>query len=69
MTERVRDLSFAERATWGTCPVCLAVDGVPCRDIIVKPLMTIHEIEGDGWAHMQREGAAPQRVRLVPCDE
>lgn len=56
---RFRLLTFAERATWGACPICAAASGEPCR---VEP----HASQGDPHgvqhrhptAHVETPGAA-----------
>lgn len=66
----VRELSFDERARWGTCPVCKAEHGQPCHaDVGIQ--MGTHVDgsrmrDGEG-AHMGRLQNAPDRVKEVPA--
>lgn len=68
--DRVRELSFAERARWGVCPVCSQPDGEPCASEVGVHL----SVKADGsrlktgeGAHAARLMRAPQRVREVPA--
>ena len=68
MTE-TRESTQEERMTWGTCPVCDAKHGEPCRPEMGFPLglNILGERPSEG-AHMGRLQAAPRRVRLVAVD-
>ena len=66
----VRELSFDERAKWGTCGVCGAKHGEFCHaDVGLQlgfPLGGGRMKDGDG-AHLARLQAAPFNVREVPA--
>lgn len=57
MSERIRELSFNERARWGECPVCHAKDGETCASYM--PRSGVHE---------ERLQRAPFKVKEVPCE-
>lgn len=65
-----RELTYEERATWGTCKVCGAGPGEWCHASVGiqlgqrldgRPMAT-----GEG-AHLGRLQDAPLRVKLVAC--
>jgi len=60
---RVRDLSLAERAKWGICPVCDAQDEQPCdtTDHADDVLM----LDGNIPVHEIRLRKAPLKVRTI----
>jgi len=70
VADRIRDLSFAERSRWGTCPACGAEDGHDCFADVGLQLGQRADgrrmRDGDG-AHLGRLQNAPMRVREVPC--
>lgn len=64
----IREATFDERATWGTCPVCGAPHGENChpevgvqlgRTVSGRPLQ-----QGEG-AHLARLQKAPAKVAMV----
>jgi len=63
-----RDLTNAERFTWGKCPACEAPHGEPCRAAVGLQLGVRVDgrrmRDGEG-AHLGRLQRAPRRVRLV----
>jgi hypothetical protein len=62
-----RDLTFEERATWGTCPVCRRAHGEPC-----DPDQGFHlglNARGEipkGGAHLARLTAGPRAIQILP---
>ena len=66
MFEPERELSFSEKATWGTCPACEASHGEKCYGAIGFPLgKNINgQIDPDG-AHLGRLRNSPNKVREV----
>lgn len=60
--ERIREVSFNERARWGECPVCGAKDGEACD--------SNHPYDGArlGRTHLGRLQRAPFKVKEVPCE-
>lgn len=59
---KLRPHTFAERAVFEQCPVCLAVKGEPC---IQRPgeLRTVWRASAGGvGAHLQRLDLAPSRI-------
>jgi hypothetical protein len=68
--EQPRELTFAERATWGTCSICGAEDGEWCYAEIGLQLGC--HVDGSRMrtgegVHASRLIAAPTWVRLIPC--
>lgn len=61
--EGVRELTFDERAVWGTCPVCKAGPGTRC-DWSVGILAALYMHQNPRGAHLGRLQAAPLRVRV-----
>lgn len=64
----VRESTWAERSTWGECPVCAAPNGQPCDPDQGIPLG--RNINGDvprGGVHLARLQRAPSYVELVPA--
>jgi hypothetical protein len=63
MQTGIRDLTYEERATWGTCPVCGAADGVPCDGYVGIPLgrTATGEPPKDG-VHLGRLQNAPRAI-------
>lgn len=70
MTERIRELSFEERARWGECPVCHARDGEACNDAAGDELGMFYPYfyDVDKRVHFVRVLNAPLEVREVPCE-
>lgn len=71
MTEKtagpVRNLEYAERAKWGTCPVCKAPHGKSCRpEIGLHMGFTVDGRPPKDGVHLGRLNAAPFKVREVP---
>lgn len=67
---RERELSFAERATWGKCPVCEATDGQWCHAEVGLQLgrkVTGQLLQTGEGVHLARLSLAPLRVREVPA--
>lgn len=65
MTER--ELTYHERAVYGTCPVCGAGHGNPCNPDMGIPLgFNINGERARAGAHLGRLNNAPRRVREVP---
>ena len=63
----IRELSYDERATWGTCPVCSSPHGEWCNGDIGIPMgRNINGGIPDKVVHMGRLQAAPLKVRLQP---
>lgn len=63
----VRELDFAERATWGDCPVCRAKHGEPCNANVGLVIgRTIHGAPPCDGAHLGRLRNAPLAVKEVP---
>lgn len=60
---RVKELSLAERAKWGKCPVCGAEDEYACdtTDHADDVLM----VDGHLAAHEVRLRKAPLKVRII----
>jgi len=58
-----RELTFDERALWGTCPVCKAGPGTWC-DLNVGILAALNMCQETRGAHLGRLQAAPLRVRV-----
>lgn len=52
----IHDLTYDQRAVWGTCPVCRAKHGERCR---LYDALGTHE-----WTHTSRIEQAPARVRI-----
>lgn len=64
----LRELTYDERATWGTCLVCRANDGEWCNSAMGIALgSTPTGRPPERGVHLARLNAAPQRVRLVPA--
>lgn len=66
MDSPVRETTYEERATWGTCPVCAAEHGMRCDSNVGIALG--RNVNGDApteGAHLGRLQRAPMRVRLV----
>jgi hypothetical protein len=61
VTSPTRELTYHERAVWGTCPVCHAPHGTPCDPNVGIPLIS------GVRAHLARVNNAPRRVREVPA--
>lgn len=62
----IRELTYDERATWGTCPVCAAEHGKFCNSSIGIPLG--RNVNGDipeRGVHLVRLQNAPFRVKTV----
>jgi len=60
-------LTYAERAVWGTCPLCAAPHGKRCDPNVGIPLVDklgnpLHE-----GVHLARLNNAPLRIREVPA--
>jgi hypothetical protein len=51
----IHDLTYDQRAVWGTCPVCRAKHGELCR---------LYAEGAHKWTHSERIQQAPQRVRI-----
>lgn len=68
---RIRELSFDDRARWGSCPVCQAEDGEYCyAEIGIQLGIKVDGSRmktGEG-AHLARLSAAPNRVHEVKYD-
>lgn len=63
----IRELTYEDRATWGTCPVCAAHHGEYCNSSVGIPLgRNIHGEPAKEGAHLGRLQQAPLKVRLVP---
>jgi len=65
-----REATYAERATWGTCPVCGAPPGISCigdGEYAVPWLPP--EVPTPRSGHLVRYNAAPLRVRLMAAEE
>lgn len=64
--ERVRELTYDQRATWGECPICKASDGQWCDSNKGIPLgfTASGELPPSG-VHLGRLYRAPFRVREV----
>lgn len=67
MSNPVKELSYAERATWGRCAVCEAAHGEWCNGLVGFPLgRNINgEVPSEG-VHLGRLQAAPMYVELRP---
>lgn len=62
-----RDTTYAERATWGECPVCKAQHGEPCNpDIGFSVGLTSAGLPPRDGAHLGRLQHAPRRIELRP---
>lgn len=63
-----RELTYHERAVWGTCSVCGAPHGKACNPDVGIPLgrNVLGESPREG-AHLARLNNAPLRVREVPA--
>lgn len=62
---RLRLLTFAERATWGACPICAAASGEPCRvEPQASPDASHGRVHSHSTAHVETPGAA-HYARLV----
>jgi len=60
-----RETTYAERATWGECPVCNAKHGVPCDGNIGIALgRNVNGEPAPEGAHLGRLQRAPLRVRV-----
>lgn len=68
MTERIRELSFEERARWGECPVCHVKDGQACNWTIEGELSLYYPYTTGPNAHYARVHNAPREVKEVPCE-
>lgn len=63
-----RELTYKERAVWGTCPICGAEPGKSCRVDVGMPILNDRGTvvrEGEG-VHLGRIQNAPRRIREVP---
>ncbi len=58
-----RFATFAERCTWGTCPVCGATHGKACDATIEGPIW--FGVRPNAGAHQPRLSKAPVMVRSV----
>lgn len=68
MIDRIRELSYEERAKWGDCPWCGAKDGEACRPEIGFVLgRTVDGKPPTDGVHLGRLQRAPMRVREVPA--
>lgn len=66
----VRELSYEERATWGTCKVCRATHGQWCHAEVGAQLgvrVDGRRMQTGEGAHLARLQNAPDRVREVPA--
>lgn len=64
-----KTLTYAERATWGDCPVCEAKHGEYCnRWVGVSLGTTAHGTPPKNGVHLGRLQKAPTKVKLVPVD-
>ena len=66
----IRELSFEERAKWGTCKVCGAKHGEWCHAAVGLQLgrrMDGRAMQDGEGAHLARLQAAPDKVREVPA--
>lgn len=63
MKNPIKTLTYNERATWGTCPVCKAQHGEPC-DGAAGMFPTTQKVEGA--VHYGRLSNAPLHVELRP---
>ena len=62
-----RDLSYDEKARWGKCPICHAMDGEPCYSEVGIPLgRTLSGGPPEDGAHLGRLNAAPRSIRIEP---
>lgn len=62
-----RDLTWDERRSWGTCPVCEALHGSPCHpEVGLRLGVTVDGRPPADGVHLGRLQAAPQRIRLTP---
>jgi hypothetical protein len=60
-----QDLTYAERSTWGVCPVCDAIHGEPCDGRIGVPLgVNVNGQRPTEGAHLGRLQNAPVRKRI-----
>jgi hypothetical protein len=58
-----RQLTYDERAVWGTCPICGAEMGQPCDGSIGYYVGCLPN-KSQGGAHMGRLQAAPFEVEV-----
>lgn len=66
MNERIKELTFEERATWGECPICHAKDGEKCNpDEGFFATLSVAKVPLGG-AHLGRLQKAPFKVRISP---
>ena len=67
---KVRETTWAERATWGICPACHAAEGEWCHSEIgyqVGMRVDGQRMKTGEGAHLARLRAAPTHVKLVPA--
>jgi hypothetical protein len=58
----VEDLTYDERSTWGTCPVCKATEGNPCHLEVGFSLgVNINGERPTKGVHLGRLNNAPER--------
>lgn len=64
--ERIKELTFDERSTWGECPVCHAKDGEKCNpDVGFFAALTLAGTPPSPGSHLGRLQNAPRRVRIT----
>jgi len=64
-TEIIHELSYEERATWGTCPICDAKHGEKCNGDFGIQLGSARPVDG---VHLGRLIDAPNRVKTIKLD-
>lgn len=66
MNDQVREATYEERATWGTCPVCQAGPGQRCDPNVGFAIgYTVTGEPPQDGVHIGRLQGAPMRVKLV----
>ena len=64
----IKRLSYEERATWATCPICEAIHGEPCA-VLAADEDGYYQSELGPGAHIARLVNAPKTAAVNNKDE